>query len=84
MLSYESYHQRRIQLSIHALYRCPTCTGRFAFPEQHWPHCPGHPKNLTGETKKAIEIKFTKPELAKIAAHGPQRDERIGRRGAKR
>lgn len=70
-------------MSIHAIYPCPGCDGSFAFPEQHWPHCPGNPNNLEGSIKKAIESKFTKAELALIANHGPVADKRISRKRSK-
>lgn len=64
-------------MSIHALFPCPGCKLRFAFPEQHWPHCPGNPNNLTGAVKVSIEKLFSKSELAQIASHGPVADKPI-------
>jgi hypothetical protein len=57
------------------------CGQVFAFPEYHWPHCPMNPMNLSGAIKNEMAKKFTKPELASIAAHGPVNDQRIGKRG---
>jgi hypothetical protein len=50
------------------------------YPEYHWPHCPNNPVNLSGKVKTGIEAKFTKSELATIAAHGPVADKPISRK----
>lgn len=58
------------------------CGGVFAFPQYHWPHCPMNPVNLdkTEEGRRVqrhVTAKFSKGEIAAIAAHGPVRDERL-------
>lgn len=64
------------------------CGNTFTFMEQHWPHCPMNPANMSAKTHgageallKSLQAKFTKAELAHIAQHGGQmQDQPIGNR----
>lgn len=58
-------------------YPC-ACGLRVTFPTYHWPRCRANPANMSAAIKK--ELPFTKAELAKVAAHGPQPDKPIGKR----
>lgn len=67
------------------------CGVKVAFPEYHWPHCRFNPVNMSKDTHGAgfalldsLQTQFSKSELAKIATHGPMRDEKVGKRGKQR
>lgn len=69
------------------------CGGTFVYMQYHWPICPMNPKNLAVTAKregesgmgakllKTLQAKFTKSELAAVAAQGPVPDQQFGKRG---